>query len=336
MSGVTVATISRSIARRVDAGHLERPSRTPGARDPTSPRRRRRSGARGCPVRSRIHSSIVSTSFGELVVRDHALGHVAAEARDRDRAAVRAAITRRPPRRSACRARRARRRRSRAPCPCRSGRAPSRPRTTRSSTSPGRTIRLKRTSSMPAKSASLPRFSGCESTATAPHWASASTIFTPGMIGLPGKVAGAVVVGDRLARDHALARHELEHLVDEQERIAVRKDRLDLRACRATRHAESRSRRLLAAAVRVALRRADRQARSPAEISAKPRSNASFSATTVACAGGSSARQRPSSRRVSAAVGGGDGVAVARGALVLDERLGAARVLAPARSPCRC
>ena len=52
---------------------------------------------------------------------------------------------------------------------------------------PGRTIRLKRTSSIPAKSTSLPRFSGCESTATAPHWASASTIFTPGMIGLPGK-----------------------------------------------------------------------------------------------------------------------------------------------------
>ena len=40
---------------------------------------------------------------------------------------------------------------------------------------------------MPAKSASLPRFSSCESTATAPHCASASTIFTPGMIGLPGK-----------------------------------------------------------------------------------------------------------------------------------------------------
>ena len=37
-----------------------------------------------------------------------------------------------------------------------------------------------------------------------------------------------------------------------------------------------------------------------AEISAKPRSKASLSATTVACAGGSSARQRPSSRRVSA------------------------------------
>ena len=51
-----------------------------------------------------------------------------------------------------------------------------------------------------------------------------------------------------------------------------------------------------------------------------------MSATTVACAGGSSARQRPSSRRVSAEVQRRDRVAVARGALVLDERLGAARV----------
>ena len=71
---------------------------------------------------------------------------------------------------------------------------------------------------MPAKSTSRPRFSGCESTATAPHWASASTIFTPGMIGLPGKVAGAVLLGDGLAGDDPLARDELEHLVDEQER----------------------------------------------------------------------------------------------------------------------
>ena len=55
------------------------------------------------------------------------------------------------------------------------------------SSSPGRTMRLKRTSSMPAKSASRPRFSSSESTATAPACASASTIFTPGMIGLPGK-----------------------------------------------------------------------------------------------------------------------------------------------------
>ena len=41
------------------------------------------------PVRSRIHSSFVSTSFDELVVRQDALRHVAPEARDRDRLAVR-------------------------------------------------------------------------------------------------------------------------------------------------------------------------------------------------------------------------------------------------------
>src|SRR5207342_2470009 len=55
------------------------------------------------------------------------------------------------------------------------------------SSSPGRTTRLKRTSSIPAKRAMRPRFSASLSTATAPAWASASTIFTPGMIGLPGK-----------------------------------------------------------------------------------------------------------------------------------------------------
>ncbi len=60
------------------------------------------------------------------------------------------------------------------------------------------------------------------------------------------------------------------------------------------------------------------------EISANPRSNASLSATTVACAGGSSARQRPSSRRVSEAVERGHRVAVARGPLVGAQRLGAA------------
>ena len=46
---------------------------------------------------------------------------------------------------------------------------------------------------------------------------------------VPGKVSGAVVVGDALARDDAVARLELEHLVEEQERVAVREDRLDRR-----------------------------------------------------------------------------------------------------------
>ena len=56
-----------------------------------------------------------------------------------------------------------------------------------SNSSPGSTIRLKRTPSMPANSASRPRFSSWESTATAPVCAIASTISTPGMIGRPGK-----------------------------------------------------------------------------------------------------------------------------------------------------
>ena len=41
-------------------------------------------------------------------------------------------------------------------------------------------------------------------------------------------MAGAVLVGDRLPRDDALAGDELEHLVEEQHRVAVRQDRLDL------------------------------------------------------------------------------------------------------------
>jgi hypothetical protein len=57
----------------------------------------------------------------------------------------------------------------------------------KTSSSPGSTIRLKRTSSIPAKSARRPRFSSCESTATAPVCAIASTISTPGITGRPGK-----------------------------------------------------------------------------------------------------------------------------------------------------
>src|SRR5918999_1693848 len=53
--------------------------------------------------------------------------------------------------------------------------------------SPGTTVRLKRHSSMPAKSANLPRYSGSASTAIPAAWASASTINTPGMIGRSGK-----------------------------------------------------------------------------------------------------------------------------------------------------
>jgi hypothetical protein len=50
-------------------------------------------------------------------------------------------------------------------------------------------------------------------------------------------VTGAVVVGDGLARDDALTRNELEHLVDEQEGVAVRKDLLDFPLAEGRRHA---------------------------------------------------------------------------------------------------
>ena len=98
------------------------------------------------------------------------------------------------------------------------------------SVSPGETTRLKRQSSIPAKNAILPRFSSSTSTATAPAWAIASTISTPGITGRSGKVPGKppVVGAHEPRRDDLAARLELDHLVEEQERVAVRQDRLDL------------------------------------------------------------------------------------------------------------
>src|SRR5205085_2997067 len=51
-----------------------------------------------------------------------------------------------------------------------------------------------------------------------------------------GKMTSAVAVRDRLARDDALTGDELEHLVDEQEGIAVREDLLDLPPAEGRRH----------------------------------------------------------------------------------------------------
>ena len=56
-----------------------------------------------------------------------------------------------------------------------------------SSTSPGTTCCLKRQFFTPPKMASLPLFSGRERAATAPVWARASRMSTPGMMGCPGK-----------------------------------------------------------------------------------------------------------------------------------------------------
>ena len=65
-----------------------------------------------------------------------------------------------------------------------------------------------------------------------------------------GKVPGAILLGHGLARDDARARLELDDLVEQQERIAVRKDLLDLRLAERHVHAtcsSSRARRLLRA-----------------------------------------------------------------------------------------
>ena len=102
--------------------------------------------------------------------------------------------------------------------------------TSRRSVSPGCTRRRKRQSSMPAKRPSLPRYSSRVSTATPPVCASASTISTPGMIGRPGKCpvnCGSLAVTFLIA-DRPLARLQLDHAVDEQERIAVREDPHDV------------------------------------------------------------------------------------------------------------
>ena len=57
-----------------------------------------------------------------------------------------------------------------------------------------------------------------------------------------GKVAGAVLLGDELVGDHAPARLQLRDVVEEEERIAVREDRLDRGLVERELHALSRSR----------------------------------------------------------------------------------------------
>ena len=155
---------------------------------------------------------------------------------------------------------------------------------------------------MPAKSASLPRFSGCESTATAPHCASASTIFTPGMIGLPGKCpaqSSSVTVLRATTRSPGTS-SSTSSISSNGSRcgrtasIAALSDRHARRSVR-----DSRSRRPFARRGARSTSPCRRAAPWPREISSNGTSKPSFSATTVACAGGSSARQRPSSRRVS-------------------------------------
>ena len=158
MSGVTVATITRSMSL----------GSTPAISSALRAGRQReirhrlgvgRDAPLADPVRSRIHSSFVSTS--PPARRSSTTRSGTWQPRpviEIGRPFARLII--RPPRRSAFRARPAR-----EPTVARTLPLPIGPRTlstsqTRSSTVPGRTIRLKRTPSIPAKSTSLPLFSG--------------------------------------------------------------------------------------------------------------------------------------------------------------------------------
>ena len=82
---------------------------------------------------------------------------------------------------------------------------------------------------MPANSGSFPRFSGFTSTAMAQVCASASTMITPGHDRPTGKMPleEPLVFADELAGDRAHTGIELEHLVDEEKRVAMGDDRLD-------------------------------------------------------------------------------------------------------------
>ena len=111
--------------------------------------------------------------------------------------------------------------------------AGGRPISSRSSTSPGRTTRRKRTPSMPAKSGTRGRSPACESTPTAPACASASTMSTPGMMGIaPGKCPRRYRSSPRIVE--ARARRGLRRASArprssiQQERVAVRDELLDL------------------------------------------------------------------------------------------------------------
>ena len=78
-SGVVVARTSTSMSGRVDAGHARAPPRPASTDRPAvvPPTRRSR-----MPVRSRIHSSLVSIMLGEVVVGDDLVGQGGAPAGD--------------------------------------------------------------------------------------------------------------------------------------------------------------------------------------------------------------------------------------------------------------
>ena len=232
MSGVTVATTIRSMAEAstpacsraaVAAGSARSESASLGA----ATRRSR------IPVRSRIHSSEVSTIFAIssfVITRSGTCDPMPViETWPFD---VALPITPAPRRTSTFRARRA------APSTLASARPlPIGPRTrsrshVSSSSSPGSTIRLKRTPSMPAKSASRPAVLLGAQHGDRARLRHRLDDQDAGHDRAPGKVTREVplVGANGLPGDDALAGLELGHLVDQEERVAVREDLFDLRA----------------------------------------------------------------------------------------------------------
>src|SRR5262249_10038793 len=124
----------------------------------------------------------------EVIVRDHALGRVRTETRDRDGDAGVADHALSLPTKTVSIASAATSPSTAArPCPFAIRRRTRRNSHSSSSTSPGSTTLLNRQSSIPAKNGILPSFASCASTATAPHWAIASIVSTPGITGRSGK-----------------------------------------------------------------------------------------------------------------------------------------------------
>ena len=154
----------------------------------------------------------------QLGVGEHALGHSAAEAGDPD--------PRRPSPRSLSTEVSVPRAASSSPTCAVALPRPMGPRTASISqvsvsVSPGSTTRLKRQSSMPAKNAILPRFSSFQRTATAPPAPSPRRSARPHH--RPAR-KGRRTTGPRRAPragDDAAAGLELEHLVEQQEGLAV-------------------------------------------------------------------------------------------------------------------
>ena len=233
MSGVTVAHDDQVDLGRVDARVARARRARPGSAMSVSA-----SSSRGDPpladpgalddplVRSCRRycssSSFVNTRSGTL----HA------EAGDPDPRAVRRADHARPLHRERERAAHGELAVHGAPSPClgRSGRAPSRARSRASARRPGATMRLKRTSSMPAKSAILPAVLLLDEHRDRAGLRQRLDHQHAGHDRVPGKVARrstTVRPHAACARRRASPGLELGHLVEQEERIAVREDRLD-------------------------------------------------------------------------------------------------------------